>query len=206
MQSRAPKKGRPILSEEEVSRRRDDIAQVALLLFKTEGYQSVSMRRLGKEVGLTPMALYRYFPSKLDILSTLWEHILGLAFEDVRDAASGEQDAAERLEAASLAYVSYWFDHIEHYHLVFMNGGVSNSDVTSFVSQPEVINKYGVFFESVAALRDERPDSAEVKRATEGLICHLHGIMHSLITMQGYAWSSREDLVRDAVLAVVPAS
>ena len=205
MQSRTRKKGRPVLSDEEVSQRRDDIAQVALRLFKTEGYQSVSMRRLGKEVGLTPMALYRYFPSKLDILSTLWEHILGMAFDDVQVEASREQDASKRLEAASLAYVSYWFDNVEHYHLVFMNGGVSNTDVSSFVAQPEVIEKYSIFFENVAVVQGERLNSAHVKRLTDGLICHLHGIMHSLITMQGYAWNLRDDLVRDAVQRVVSA-
>ena len=198
-QDAAPKKGRPVLSAKEVSGRREEIAHVALRLFKDEGYQSVSMRRLGKEVGLTPMALYRYFPSKLDILATLWAHILGLAFEQVLKATNAKQDPLSQLEAASLAYVTYWFENVEHYHLVFMSAGVSKSDVTSFVSQPEVTGAYRVFFESVAALRGEAAETEGVKRASDGLICHLHGIMHSLITMQGYDWSERDDLVRDAV-------
>lgn len=195
----AAKKGRPVLSDQDVAKRRAEIADVALRLFRTEGYPSVSMRRLGKEVGLTPMALYRYFPSKLDILSTLWGHILAQSFVQVSKATRDQSDPARRLEAASLAYVAYWFENVDHYRLVFMSAGVSNSDVTSFVSQPEVIAAYGVFFDSVAALRGEPSDAQGVKRATDGLICHLHGIMHSLITMQGYDWSECKILVQDAV-------
>lgn len=193
------RKGRPALSEEEFSKRRAEIAAVALRLFREEGYPSVSMRRLGKEVGLTPMALYRYFPSKLDILSTLWAHILDLAFRKVSAALSDANSAADRLERASLAYVNYWFDNVEHYHLVFMNAGVTNTDVTSFVSQQNVIEAYEVFFTNVAQSRAVARADPCVKAATDGLICHLHGIMHSLITMQGYAWSDRDELVRSAV-------
>ena len=68
-----------------MAERRDDIAAVALRLFLSEGFASVSMRRLGKEVGLTPMALYRYYPSKLDILARLWGHIIATAFEKAPD-------------------------------------------------------------------------------------------------------------------------
>lgn len=193
------RKGRPALSESEFNKRRAEIAAVALKLFREEGYPSVSMRRLGKEVGLTPMALYRYFPSKLDILSTLWAHILELAFARVSAAVSDASSSSERLERASLAYVDYWFDNVEHYHLVFMNAGVTNTDVTSFVSQQNVLETYEVFFANVAQSRAIARTDPDVKKATDGLVCHLHGIMHSLITMQGYAWSDRDALVRSAV-------
>ena len=74
-----PRRGRPTLSEAALSERRAEIAAVAIQLFNEEGYASVSMRRLGKEVGLTPMALYRYFSNKLEILTALWDHVIGLA-------------------------------------------------------------------------------------------------------------------------------
>lgn len=197
------KRGRPAQSEKELTTRRAEIASIALRLFKEEGYASVSMRRLSKEVALTPMALYRYFPSKLDILSTLWAHILGEAFKRVEAESNFGLNAEDRLQRASTAYVTYWFDNVEHYLLVFMNSGVTNSDVTSFVSQNSAISSYEIFFEAVAEALKRNRDDARVKSTTDGLVCHLHGIMHSLITMPGYAWTAREKLVRQAVRSAI---
>ncbi|MEO1027072.1 MAG: TetR/AcrR family transcriptional regulator [Pseudomonadota bacterium] len=194
-----PRRGRPTLSEDALSDRRAEIQAAALQLFKEEGYASVSMRRLGKEVGLTPMALYRYFPTKLDILSSLWAYILGEAFKDVSKAVRTAKTPTEKLRKASHAYTGYWFKNVEHYQLVFMSSGVTNKDVTSFVSQGAVTDAYTVFFDNVALALDLSRGDDHVKIATDGLLCSLHGIMHSLITMQGYDWTARARLVDLAV-------
>ncbi|WP_373635027.1 TetR/AcrR family transcriptional regulator [Yoonia sp. SS1-5] len=195
-------RGRPTLSDNAMTERREEIASVALRLFLDEGFASVSMRRLGKEVGLTPMALYRYYSSKLDILARLWGHIIGKAFEDVSAATQDCANARAILHAAAQAYTSYWCNHTDHYHLVFMNSGVGNADVRSFVGDDATIAHYEVFFQAVASVRSEDRDSPSVKIATDGLLCHLHGIMHSLITMQGYPWTNASQLVDDAVTRV----
>ena len=202
MAERRGPRGRPTLSDDAMAERREEIASVALRLFLVEGFASVSMRRLGKEVGLTPMALYRYYPSKLDILARLWGHIIERAFADVAAATRDCADSGDALHAAAQAYVGYWRGHTDHYRLVFMNSGVGNADVRSFVGDAATIAHYDVFFQTVASIRCEDRDSPSVKIATDGLLCHLHGIMHSLITMQGYPWTDAEHLVEDAVKRV----
>ncbi|ATF20691.1 TetR/AcrR family transcriptional regulator [Phaeobacter gallaeciensis] len=201
-QGATPRRGRPALSEDALQQRREEITTVALHLFIQEGFASVSMRRLGKEVGLTPMALYRYFPSKMEILSTIWAHILGAAFKEVDSAATGAQTSVDRLRSASHSYVDYWFRNIDHYHLVFMSSGVSKKDVTSFVSRESLIDAYEIFFDTVASGLELPRCHERVKIATDGLICQLHGIMHSLITMQGVEWTPRGQLVDLAVDSV----
>jgi len=192
-------RGRPSLSDVEKEMKRAEIASIALRLFLEEGFESVSMRRLGKEVGITPMALYRYFQSKLDILTNLWGHIIDLAFETVAAIKGQTPDQRDDLCQVCNAYVGYWRDNPAHYHLVFMSGGVSNSTVRLFVEQQNVIAKFEIFFMYLAELRSEPRESASVKRATDGLITHLHGIMHSLITMQGYSWTDQKTLIEGAV-------
>ena len=192
-------RGRPTLSEDAIAERRDEIASVALRLFLSEGFASVSMRRLGKEVGMTPMAVYRYYPSKLDILARLWGYIISQAFQSIERSIGDANTPKRALHLASQAYVSYWFENTDHYHLVFMTSGVTDTDVRSFVGEQNTVAQYDVFFETVANVRGEDRFDTSVKVATDGLICHLHGIMHSLITMQGYPWTDAEMLVADAV-------
>lgn len=63
------------------------LREAAVNLIARYGYEAVSMRQLAAEVGVQAAALYRYFPTKEDLLFTLMrEHMEGLiaAWEDTR--------------------------------------------------------------------------------------------------------------------------
>jgi AcrR family transcriptional regulator len=47
------------------------IAEVALRLLEKEGADGVSMRRVAKTVGVTPMAIYHHFPDRKALLKTI---------------------------------------------------------------------------------------------------------------------------------------
>jgi AcrR family transcriptional regulator len=47
------------------------IARVAIRIADAEGLKAVTMQRVAREVGVTTMALYRYFPSKADLLDMM---------------------------------------------------------------------------------------------------------------------------------------
>ena len=49
------------------------IAEVALNLLETEGAEAVSMRRIAKAVGITPMAIYHHFPDRKALLKSITE-------------------------------------------------------------------------------------------------------------------------------------
>jgi AcrR family transcriptional regulator len=75
------------------------IRDAALGLMAKRGYEAVSMRDLAAEVGVQPAALYRYFPTKEELLFTLLlEHMqaLAAAWEVARpaDAPPSKQLAA----------------------------------------------------------------------------------------------------------------
>ena len=67
------------------------IRDAAIDLIARHGYEAVSMRRLAAEVGVQAAALYRYFPTKEDLLFALMEgHMRELAasWEAARPALS----------------------------------------------------------------------------------------------------------------------
>jgi AcrR family transcriptional regulator len=198
-------RGRPTLSAEALNERRTEISAIALRLFLEEGFEAVSMRRLAQELGLSPMALYRYFPTKLDILSSLWEHIIGLAFSEVINSLEGEKTPEARLLKASQAYVGYWLQHVDHYHLVFMCSGVTKEMVQSFIAEEGVLENYNIFFTNIAEMHKEQIAGQAVKQSADGLVAHLHGIMHSVITMRGYPWTDHHTLVNNAVASAINA-
>ena len=75
------------------------IREAAAGLIARLGYEAMSMRQLATEVGVQAAALYRYFPTKEDLLFTLMrEHMEALiaAWNEARPPASGPR---ERLSA-----------------------------------------------------------------------------------------------------------
>jgi AcrR family transcriptional regulator len=100
------------------------LREAALTLMARHGYDAVTMRRLAAEVGVQAAALYRYFPTKEDLLFTLMrEHMEGLlaAWEAARPASP---DPATRLSAFVRNHIRF---HVERRHSTH----VSNMELRS---------------------------------------------------------------------------
>jgi AcrR family transcriptional regulator len=55
----------------------DGIVQAAVRIGAAEGMEAVSMSRVAAELGVSAMALYRYVPSKNDLLALLMDEVMG---------------------------------------------------------------------------------------------------------------------------------
>ena len=65
------KTGRQRLSSDE---RRRNFIQQSIKLFAEEGFES-STRELARRLGVTQPLLYRYFPSKQDLVSAVYDEV-----------------------------------------------------------------------------------------------------------------------------------
>jgi AcrR family transcriptional regulator len=193
----APRRGRPPLSAAAVDEMRTRIADAARKLFRSEGYAAVSMRRLAQEVSVTPMTLYAYYDAKAAILRHLWAQIFDVVFDKVDAAATKARTPRARLRAASLAYVSYWLEHRDHYRMVFMTEGISQDDVGVFVKDATIGERFAVFTHALAANVSASTDT--LKEKADMLLCGLHGIAHCVITMSSYPWTRPERLVDNLI-------
>jgi AcrR family transcriptional regulator len=186
-------RGRPALTGAEVAQKRENIASAARELFAAEGFSAVSIRNVADAAGMTPMTLYRYFDTKVDLLRFLWSDVLNTVFNSLDVIAKRERNKTKRLEKVSLAYVQYWIDHPDHYRMVFMSEGISQPAVSVFVQQDDVVLRYALFSRCVAEARKQ--DLGEVSVEAELLISSLHGIAHNHVTISGHSWHSPEVLV-----------
>lgn len=91
--------------------RRDEILAAAIPLFARDGFASVTNGQIAEHAGLTPSALYRHYPAKVDILVAAClraaEVLAQAVGENLRDAA-GPREAVAALAAT---YVAYSFEH-----------------------------------------------------------------------------------------------
>ncbi len=100
------------------------LRDAAVNLIARHGYEAVSMRQLAAGIGVQAGALYRYFPTKQDLLFTLMrEHMEGLAetWDKARPASAGP---ATRLAAFVGNHIRF---HVERRHSTH----VSNMELRS---------------------------------------------------------------------------
>ncbi len=105
------------------------LRRAARSLIARHGYEAVSMRALAAEVGVQAAALYRYFPTKQDLLFSLMrEHMEELiaAWQSVRGA--GAAAPAERLAAFVANHIGF---HVARRHATH----VSNMELRSLTHE-----------------------------------------------------------------------
>lgn len=110
----------PVLSrtvEREKLRKR--MLEAVAHLHGAGGYQAVTMRAVAKEVGMSPMSLYRYFPNKAALLGSVWFQLLDEALDAARATDELDTTPAIRLRNRYAAYVGFWLERPQDFRLLF---------------------------------------------------------------------------------------
>ena len=140
------KTGRRVRDRENV---REKILNAARELFVKEGYDAVSMRKIGARIDYSAMAPYRYFPDKESILREL-------CLEDFRnlrqaiDRIITEDDPIERIRQIARAYVNFALEYPHQYRLLFMTPLPREAHLEKeFIEHPEM-DGYAKLKETIA--------------------------------------------------------
>jgi len=94
------------------------IYQCTLRILEAEGPQAVSMRRVAKEVGITPMAIYHHFPDRESLLHS----VVNSEFENLVEYFSqpkGKQSFETSMIHIMDAYIDYALAHPRIFEYVF---------------------------------------------------------------------------------------
>jgi len=110
---------RPAYSQEQKLEIESSIRATALRLFAQEGYRSVSLRAIAREMKLSATALYRYFENKDALLAAIraegFQQLRG-QLKEVRDSAESGLAAAR---GAMVAYINFGIEQPELYSLMY---------------------------------------------------------------------------------------
>jgi len=197
-----PKPGRPPRAAKDVEMMRDRIADQALLIFQADGFDALSIRRLAREVGCSPMTIYAHFDGKPEILRHLWGAVLGQVFAKISAQLQEVAAPEERLRLAAQCFVAHWLQHPDQFRMVFMSSGVARADVANFMSDRSTIGHFETFMELVA---QTSVPAGDVKIRTEALIMGLIGVALSCNTIRDYPWSDPAEITDILVAGVLRA-
>lgn len=168
---------------------RDMIRNTARELFAKEGYASVSMRRIGAEIGCSPMAMYRHYASKDELLVSICEETFTnmIRLIDARRAKPGTP--LEKLRSCLRTIIDFHLGHPNHYKVTFM---------TEIPPGPAADRKVAIGQPSLDRLRAGIQECAQAKGVEvdlEIMTQIMRAGMHGLVSMM--VFGQRPCPVRD---------
>jgi AcrR family transcriptional regulator len=180
---------------------RDQIRATARELFAREGYESVSMRRIGARVGCSPMAIYRHYENKEELLLSLCEETFAKMIRLLDEARQKPGTRLEQLRRCVRAVVDFHLSHPNHYKVTFMTqmppGPVAQRKVA--IGQP-VMDRLRA---GVRECAEEKGLDIDVEMAAQIIRVGIHGLAGQLITTgRCYPWKDPERM-KDEVIATV---
>jgi AcrR family transcriptional regulator len=192
--------GRPPRSEEDVTKFRTKVSKGAMALYREQGFEAVSMRRLSKTIGCAPTTLYAHFSGKTEILMLLWSDILTEMAAHIELCLRPISHPVDKLQTAAVIFVTYWIDHPDHFRLVFMSNDVGRSDVDGFLQNTDALQHFRVFDDLISDL-DQTNSPLRVQADT--LIAGLIGLAMCLNTLHGYKWSVMSEMVNQLLTGFI---
>jgi len=180
---------------------RSQIRETARRLFAREGYESVSMRRIGAEVGCSPMAIYRHYENKEELLLSLCEETFATMIRLLDEARQKPGTRLEQLRRCVRAVVDFHLSHPNHYKVTFMTeippGPVAERKVA--IGQ-HVMDRLRT---GVRECAGEKGLAIDVEMAAQIIRVGIHGLAGQLITTgRCYPWKDPERM-KDEVIAAV---
>lgn len=168
------------MTPEQTEEVRGRILHEAALIVGEEGIGALSMRYLASKLGMTGGALYRYFPSRQDVILAHFSRGMNALYEElISREASPEPLTA--LRDYALAYADFAFADPIRFRLMFLedNQATRNAGL-KYESVPAA---YGEFVRRMAVAMDAGIlATGDPKRATDILWAGLHGAVTLAIT------------------------
>ena len=179
---------------------REQIRDAARDLFAREGYESVSMRRIGSEIGCSPMAIYRHYENKEELLLSICEETFSRMIQLLDETRLGPGTALERLRRCMRTIVDFHISHPNQYKVTFMTvmppGPVAQRKVA--IGQ-RAMDRLRAGVRECAA---EKGLDVDVEMAAQIIRVAMHGLASLLITTsQCYPWKDPERM-KDETIAM----
>lgn len=191
-----PPKRRRLSSEE---RRREFVAR-AMELFAEKGFES-STRGLARELGVTQPLLYRYFPSKEDLIGEVYRQVFLDRWRPEWEQLLGDRSLPlkERLNRFYLSYLEVIYDRT--WLRIYLHSGLNRVDtIRAYMNlvRERVLERIVIEARAEAGLPDGplRDDEVELVWVVHGGLFY-HGVR--ALIFENAPLEDRSVMVRDAV-------
>lgn len=186
------------------------ILEAARELFVTEGYASVSMRKIARRIGYSATTIYLHFRSKQEIFEALVSEMLGRQVRRMVEIERLGLHPVATLRAWLESYLELAREHPSEYRIAFM----VDTDLWPQPEDhiPEGSLEHEIYRRFVSMVRacygtESRRDENDVLATSQAIWSAVHGLASLRITYPTFPWAERgslEEKVIDSALSGLP--
>ena len=173
-------------SVEEVDAVRERILDCALKILVKNGYESLSMAKLGSKMNMTAANIYNYYTNKDELLIAIHKKTYAMLYNKIRNAVKITDAPLQRFRSIVNVFVEFGTNNINIYDVMFNRPVKQHSDYVGTplekLSRDEFRNSVKVLTFAVKTIRDYRKTRPDLKPADPEFlaiqsISALHGVI-----------------------------
>ena len=177
---------------------RQEIMDAAREMFVTEGYKSVSMRKIADKIGYSPTTIYLYFKDKSDLVHQICEQTFARLAQNIKAIQQLSDNPLEKLRSGLREYIHFGLKHPSQYEIVF----ITPLPIDMEKEFEETNGK--IAFDTMRVVVAECASSNllknnDVELISQTLWAGIHGVTSLLIQHGGFPFVERERLI-DSVI------
>jgi AcrR family transcriptional regulator len=183
----------------EGERLRVDIVAAAERLLATQPVESLSLRAVAREVGVTAPALYLHFADRRELVWAVLVHQFGALTAATAAATARSTDPADRLRGWCLAYCRFGLKHQGHYRAMFESWNAERIDLP-LAELPGYTLRQSLLT-AIAACPTPADDVDELATL---VWAGLHGLVSLRINKPSFPWPPIDHLVDGQLRRLMP--
>ncbi len=179
--------------EKEQLRRR--ILSAARELFVTEGYESVSMRKIADMIEYSPTTIYLYYKDKADLLDSVCKETLLHLLNTLDLLRKDKSDPVETLRKSGKAYVEFGLKYPQDYKLTFVVRPQFQKGLG--LQEGSVGERVFSYLRTIVSecIRQKKFRQVDVETTGQVLWSTVHGVTLLLIDFPDFPWTEKEKLI-----------
>ena len=107
------------MNDAQISKTREKILDIAAEIINEDGYQNLSMRKIGSRVGMTASNLYNYYAGKDEINIAIRLRAGRVLYEDLLEGYEAGKDMSEKIWLMMKAYIRFGLLKPNYYSIMF---------------------------------------------------------------------------------------
>jgi len=168
---------RPQRTPDEIQSVKMNIILKTIELFQREGIESISARKIGKEVGMTAANLYNYFDNMEEIIYQVQDHCLKTFLNFMDTHYKPSNDSKENLKNIFISYTKFGIENPDMYKLLFgTNTEVFLKNKRHGMKETLVITPENV----IDSMKKLNADNEELQDVLYQLYIIAHGVVDSV--------------------------
>jgi AcrR family transcriptional regulator len=168
---------------------RAEIMNVAAELFAAEGFASVSMRKIARRIGYTPMSIYLHFKDKADLLDCICEQAFADLYQRHERVDAEISDPGERLKAGMRTFIGFALQNPSYYRAIFIRRGQAMPRRDRIRARTAALKR-----QQVAAFLGPDASENEIEVATQVVMVAENGVA-TMLTADPARWVEPSKLI-----------